>query len=390
MRILLVHNRYLQPGGEDVVFAAERALLTRSGHEVVPFIEQNAQFDGLNLLGVAVSTVWSRAAQRRLSQMLQEMHPDVVHFHNIFPMISPAAYYVCRKDEVPVVQTLHNYRLLCPNALFFRDGHICEDCMGKIPWPGVVHACYRGSRAASTVIAAMLVVHRFLGTWTQRVDMYIALTEFARQKFIEGGLPAEKIAVKPNFVHPDPGPGEGQGGFALFVGRLSQEKGLDTLLAAWERLQGRVSLKIVGDGPLASEVAAAAERLDGVEWLGRKPREEVLDLMKQASFLILPSKIYENFPMTIAEAFATGLPVVASNLGAMATLIDHERTGLHFRPGGAEDLAAKVEWLLSHPVVLTQMRKEARAEYEAKYTAERNYRMLMEIYARAIENARKG
>ncbi len=390
MRILLVHNRYLQPGGEDVVFAAERALLMRSGHEVVPFIEQNARFDGLNLLGVAVNTVWSRAAQQRLSQMLQEMRPDVVHFHNIFPMISPAAYYVCRKDEVPVVQSLHNYRLLCPNALFFRDGHICEDCMGKIPWPGVVHACYRGSRAASTVVAAMLVVHRFLGTWTQRVDMYIALTEFARQKFIEGGLPADKIAVKPNFVHPDPGSGEGRGGFALFVGRLSQEKGLDTLLAAWERLQGRVPLKIVGDGPLASEVAAAAERLDGVEWLGRKPREEVLDLMKQASFLIFPSRGYEGFPMTIAEAFATGLPVVASNLGAMASLIDHERTGLHFRPGDEEDLAAKVEWMLSHPEALDQMRKETRAEYEAKYTAERNYRMLMEIYARAIENARKG
>ena len=263
--------------------------------------------------------------------------------------------------------------------------------MGKtIPWPGVVHACYRGSRAASAVVAAMLVVHRLLGTWTQKVDMYIALTEFARQKFIEGGLPADKVAVKPNFVHPDPGLGEGRGGFALFVGRLSQEKGFDTLLAAWERLQGRVPLKIVGDGPLASEVAAAVGRLEGVEWLGRKPREEVLDLMKRSSFLILPSKVYENFPMIIAEGFATGSPIVASNLGAMASLIEHGRTGLHFHPGDPGDLAAQVEWLLSHPEALARMRKEARAEYEAKYTAERNYQMLIEIYERAIEGARGG
>jgi len=390
MRILLIHNRYLQPGGEDAVFEAEKALLECSGHEVVPFVGDNARLDGMNPLMAAVTAVWSREAQRNLRQLIRETSPGVAHLHNTFLMISPAAYYACKEAGIPVVQTLHNYRLLCPNALFFRDGRVCEDCIGRIvPWPGVVHACYRGSRAASGVLATILTVHRALGTWTRMVDIFIALTEFARQKFIEGGFPAEKIVVKPNFVYPDPGVGDGEGGYALFVGRLTPEKGVETLLAAWERLEMPVPLKVVGDGALASKVAKAAELGQAVEWLGRKPREEVIGLMKQAAFLVFPSECYEGFPMTIAESYATGVPVVASNLGAMASLIDHGRTGLHFRPGDPEDLAAKVEWLLTHPAELTRMRKEARAEYEAKYTAERNYQLLMEIYERAIENSKR-
>jgi len=390
MKVFLSHTYYRLSGGEDKVFEAELFLLREQGHRVNILAFHNDAMKRFSPWRQGMLTIWNREAYRKSRKALSDIKPEVVHIHNTFPLASPAVLHAAKAEGVPVVMTLHNYRLLCANALFFRNGQVCEDCLGRSPWIGVAHGCYRDSRAATAVVATMLTIHRWLGTWTQNVDMYIALTEFARQKFIEGGLPADKIAVKPNFVHPDPGSGEGRGGFALFVGRLSQEKGLDTLLAAWERLQGRVPLKIVGDGPLASEVAAAAERLDGVEWLGRMPREEVLGLMKQASFLVLPSKVYENFPMTIAEAFATGLPVVASDLGAMASLIDHERTGLHFRPGDAEDLAAKVEWMLSHPKALDQMRKEARAEYEAKYTAERNYRMLMEIYARAIENARKG
>jgi len=391
LSILQLHSLYQNQGGEEIVREEELYLLKSYGHTVEEIIFSNLDLTKLNLAFKAIFPIWNPSHYGELNDICSRMSFDILHVHNFFPLVSPSVFHFAKKSQCrAVVLTLHNYRLLCANALLYRDGHVCEDCLGRLPWRGVVHGCYRDSRAASAVVASMLTVHRLLGTWTRKVDMYIALTEFARQKFIEGGLPADKIAVKPNFVHPDPGLGEGQGGFALFVGRLSQEKGLDTLLAAWERLQGRVPLKIVGDGPLASEVAVAAERLEGVEWLGRKPREEVLGLMKQASFLVLPSKVYENFPMTIAEAFATGLPVVASNLGAMATLIDNERTGLHFQPGDPEDLAAKIEWLLSHPEALDQMRKEARAEYEAKYTAERNYQLLIEIYARAIENARKG
>jgi glycosyltransferase involved in cell wall biosynthesis len=285
-----------------------------------------------------------------------------------------------------VIQTLHNYRLLCPVALFFRDGRVCEDCMGKaVPWPGVVHGCYRGSRAASGVIATMLTVHRALRTWTEMVDVYVALTEFARDKFIEGGLPAGKIVVKPNFVAPDPGQGPGGGGYALFVGRLAPEKGTGTMLAAWDRLGTRIPLKIVGDGPLRDRVMGAAARQSNVEWLGHMPVADVHELMGKADMLVFPSQWYETFGRVAAEAFAAGTPVIAANIGAVAELVEHGRTGLKFRPGDPGDLVTQVEWALSHPAGLRSMREEVRAEFEAKYTAERNYRTLMEIYEAALE-----
>jgi glycosyltransferase involved in cell wall biosynthesis len=389
MKVLIVHNYYQQAGGEDQVFAAESDLLEARGHRVLRYSLHNDQVDDMNFLSLARSTVWSSSSYRELRIIIRQESPQVAHFHNTFPLISPAAYYAARAEGVPVVQTLHNYRLLCPNALFFRDGRVCEDCLGKaVPWPGVVHACYRGSRVATGAVTAMLAVHRALRTWTEMVDVYVALTDFARDKFIEGGLPEEKIVVKPNFIHPDPGAGEGRGGYALFVGRLSQEKGIDTLLAAWEQLGEKVPLKIVGDGPLASRVAEAAEQLRGVEWLGEQPTDQVLTLMKDARILLFPSLWYEGFPMVFGEAYAVGLPIIASDLVSLSSLVDHGRTGLRFRPGDTKDLAAQVEWALMHPAELERMRGEARAEFEAKYTAEENYRMLMEIYELAAKEAK--
>jgi glycosyltransferase involved in cell wall biosynthesis len=389
MRVLLLHNHYQQPGGEDEVFAAEGALLEACGHRVLRHVLHNDSVAEMRRPALAKATVWNSVVYREIRALIRRDRPQVAHFHNTFPLISPAAYYAARAEGVPVVQTLHNYRLLCPNALFFRDGGVCEDCLGKmVPWPGVAHACYRASRSSSAVVAAMLTAHRTLGTWKAAVDSYITLTEFARQKFIQGGLPAEKIIVKPNFVHPDPGSGQGRGRYFLFVGRLSQEKGVDTMLAAWKRLGEKVPLKIVGDGELAPEVAEAAERLNEVEWMGRQPKERVLALMKDARALIFPSVWYEGFPMVIAEAYAVGLPVIASNLGSMSSLIDHGHTGLHLHPSDPDDLAAQVEWVSMHPAELRRMREEARREFEAKYTAERNYKYLMDIYRAVVERAR--
>lgn len=385
MKVLLVHNYYQQPGGEDQVFATESALLEAHGHSVVRYTVHNDRVAEMNPLSLVQSTLWNKTVYRELRALICRERPQVAHFHNTFPLISPAAYYAAKAEGVPVVQTLHNYRLLCPSqgGIFLRKGEVCEDCLGKFfPWPGVVHNCYRNSKAGTAVHAMMLSLHRSMQTWTKMVDVYIALTEFARQKFIQGGLPAEKILVKPNFVYPDPSPGEGQGGYALFVGRLSPEKGIDTLLAAWERLEGNVPLKIVGDGPLGVQVDKAAQRVPGVEWLGRLPKTQVLALMKDAHILLFPSLWYEGFPMVIAEAFAVGLPVVASKLGSMSSLITPGRTGLHFHPGNPEDLAAHVEWSLTHSAELNQMRQESRAEFETKYTAEQNYQVLMEIYDR--------
>jgi glycosyltransferase involved in cell wall biosynthesis len=389
MKILAVHNRYQRPGGEDQVFVDETALLEARNHRVLRYEVHNDQAEQVNRLTLAKATVWNTSAYRELGALIRRERPDVVHFHNTLPLVSPAGYYAARAEGVPVIQTLHNYRLLCPVALLFRDGRVCEDCMGKaVPWPGVVHKCYRGSRAASGVIATMLTVHRALRTWTEMVDVYVALTEFARSKFIEGGLPAGKIVVKPNFVAPDPGRGQGGGGYALFVGRLAPEKGTGTMLAAWERLGTRIPLKIVGDGPLRDRIVRAARR-SNVEWLGHKPVEDVHALMGKADMLVFPSQWYETFGRVAAEAFAVGTPVIAANIGAVAELVEHGRTGLKFRPGDPEDLVTQVEWALSHPAELRRMREEVRAEFEAKYTAERNYRALMEIYQAALLESKK-
>lgn len=388
MKVLLVHNHYQQPGGEDQVFTDETALLRAQDHKVFCYTASNDRIEGMSPLALAGATLWHQPIWRELRTLVRRERPHVAHFHNTFPLISPAAYYAVKAEGLPVVQTLHNYRLLCPNALFFREGRICEDCLGKfVPWPGLIHTCYRRSRAASGATVTMLGVHRALGTWTRTVDMYVALTEFARRKFIQGGLPAEKIMVKSNFVYPDPGPGEGRGGYVLYVGRLSPEKGIDTMLAAWERLGAKVPLRIVGDGPLAPRVAEAARRVPGVEWLGRMPVREVYDLMGAATTLIFPSEWYETFGRVAIEAYAKGTPVIASQLGAVAEVVDDGRTGLYFRPGDPEDLAAKMEWALTHPKELGRMRREARTEFELKYTAQRNYHRLMEIYQLAAHGA---
>lgn len=364
----------------------ELRLLREAGHRVELL---DPQVEGLGgVVRAAGGVVWDPARAAEVRRAIRRVGAELVHVHNLFPALSPAVIRAAKAERVPVVMTLHNYRLLCVNALLFRQGHVCEACVGRLPWRGALYGCYRNSRPASAVVAAMLALHRALGTWEQ-VDRFIALTEFARAKFLEAGFPPAKVAVKPNFVHPDPGPGKSQGSYALFVGRLSPEKGVGTLLRAWELLGGKVPLRIVGDGPLASEVQRAAERLGGMEWLGRREPQEVYEQMRSASFLVFPSECYEGFPRVVAEAFATGLPVVSPALGSQGTLVEDGRTGLHFRPGDPEDLATKVDWLLSHPAELARMRREARAEYEAKYTAERNYQMLTDIYAQAIEHHKR-
>lgn len=393
LSVLVVHNKYQQAGGEDTVFELEAKLLESKGHPITRLIFDNAtipdRMSAVRSARLAFATVWSMQAAQQIREAVRTTKADIVHFHNTFPLISPAAYSVCKSEGAAVVQTLHNYRLMCPSALFFRDGHMCEDCLGhRTAWPSVVHACYRNSRSQTAVIAAMLATHRTVHTWQRHVDRYIALTEFSRQKFIEGSLPGDKIAVKPNFVNQDHGVGEHSGGYVLFAGRLAEEKGIRTLLQAWSRYQGSVNLKIVGDGPLSQEVREVAQQGVGVEWLGRQPREQVLALMKDAMVLLFPSLWYECFPMVIVEAYATGLPVIASNIGNMPSLIDHKRTGLLFESNDPADLRAKVEWAAQHRDVVSEMSIAARQEFETKYTAERNYQMMIDIYRQAQAVAR--
>ena len=387
MKILSVHNSYQKPGGEDQVFAQEAELMRSHGHQVLLYQASNDQVTGVNPLVLLGNTVWNRKIHQELRGVLRRERPDIMHVHNTFPVISPAAYFAAQAEAVPVVQTLHNYRMLCPAATFFRDGHVCEECLTKnIPWPSVVHSCYRGSRTATAAAAVMLATHNYKQTWSTTVSAYIALTDFARDKFVQGGFPAEKIFVKPNYLQTDPGVGEGKGNYALFVGRLTPEKGIGTLLEAWRQIGMDLPLEIAGDGPMAADVEKASAEMQSVTWLKWLPREEILQRMKDASVLILPSTWYEGFPMIIAEAFAVGLPVIASNLGSMASIVDHQRTGLHFQPADANDLVDKVRWFLANPVDALRMRAQVRQEYETRYTAETNYAQMMEIYQRLLSS----
>ena len=384
MRILLIHNYYQQLGGEDIIFETEASLLESYGHQVIRYTTHNNRIKEMNPLALAKVTLWNKQAYDQLRQLIRREKIQVAHFHNTFPLISPAAYYAVHHEGIPVVQTLHNFRLLCANGLFFRNGHVCEDCLTKnTPLPGIVHSCYRQSRTASTASVMMVKLHSLLGTWSKIVDVFIAYSNFAHKKFIEGGLPAQKIHFKTNFLYPAPNPGTGTGNYALFVGRLAPEKGTQTMLSAWQKLAGKIPLKILGDGPLAPQVVAAAEKDPRIEWLGRKPLSEVYQLMGEAAFLIISSEWYETFGRVGIEALAKGTPLIVANIGALAELVVPKQNGLTFRPGDADNLVAQVQWLLDHPQKLQQMRQFARADFEAKYTAADNYQRLREIYALA-------
>jgi glycosyltransferase involved in cell wall biosynthesis len=377
LRVLVVHNGYQQRGGEDEVVEAEASLLRRNGHAVELYRRHNDELREMRALAAAKDTVWSSRTRADLARIIPEFRPDVVHAHNTFALISPSVYAAVAQARVPVVQTLHNFRLLCLQAMFLRNGQVCEDCLGRFPWRGLLHRCYRGSVPHSAVLAAMIGLHRAIGTYRKKVTRYIALTDFSRTKFIAGGLPGERIAVKSNFAEVpvlDDRPRAG----ALFVGRLSPEKGTRVLARAAARGQSRID--VIGAGPERPSLEAAS----GLRLLGWQNRETIYARMREVSYLIVPSICYENFPLTVVEAYANGLPVIASRLGAMAELVQDGETGLLFEAGNAEDLAERMAWAEAHPGDLARMGRAARREYELKYTPATNYEALMGIYRAAM------
>lgn len=380
LRVLIAHNAYQLRGGEDSVVEAETALLRQQGHEVDLWIRHNDDVHGMSRLSLARQTLWSSDSVRLLRAHIERFQPDVIHVHNTLPLISPAVFWAAASAGVPVVQTLHNFRLLCPQATFLREGKVCEDCLGRrVPWPAVQHRCYRDSALQTGAVAAMVMLHEGLGTWQSKVTRYIALNEFCRQKFIEGGLPAARIDVKPNFVDHLHLPSWSDRCGGVYVGRLSVEKGVTTLIEAMRSLPAR-SVEVIGSGPLEAEVKSAA----GETCLGAKPLDEVLARLSRAAFLVLPSACYEGFPRTLVEAYACGVPVIASRHGSLKELVKEGRTGLLFEPGNAGALADCIRWAQSNPQAMLEMGKAARAEYEALYTPERNVAQLEGVYRRAM------
>jgi glycosyltransferase involved in cell wall biosynthesis len=388
VKILKVHNTYQQPGGEDTTFRNERRLLQDAGHQVIEYTRCNDEVVALGQLALAKQTIWAEDTRREVRKLLLRDRPDVVHAHNTFVMISPSIFWACHEVGVPVVLTLENYRLLCPGALLLRDGKVCRECMDHGPWRSVRYGCYRQSKKATAVVAAMISAHRLAGTWSHMVDLYVTPTEFGGRVFIEGGLPRQKLVVKPSFVYPDPGEGNRGRSYALFVGRLSPEKGVRTLLAAWATLGIRIPLRIVGDGPLGVELRDYVRQhgLSNVTFLGVLKREEVMTVMKRARCLIFPSECYEGLPNSILEAFACGTPVIASAMGAAQEVVIEGVAGLQFTPGDPRELARRTESAWAHPTRLGEMGRQARREYEVKYSPQRNYELLIQIYDRAIRS----
>ncbi len=388
LTVLLVHNVYQQPGGEDAVFEREGALLEEHGHRVLRYVLHNSAVDGMSRAGLVRRTVWSTESHDAVARVVRQASVDVVHVHNTLPLVSPAVFHAARQSGAATVHTLHNYRLVCPGNLLLRDGKLCHDCVGSaFAFPAVRHACYRGSTAATAAVAATTAVHRRLGTWEHRVDRFVALSHFGRDLFVEGGLPADRIAVKHNAPGTEPALAAG-GDYALFAGRLAPGKGIGVLLRAWAQDPGLPPLRIAGDGPLAACVARAAREDDRILWLGWQPAGDMEALMGGAAVLVVPSMWYEGWPLVAVEAMGQGTPVVATDHGAFPEMIDDGETGRLFPRGDAAALAAAVRDLTGHPQRLREVRERTVRQFRRRFSRAVNYRQLRGVYADAIAQRR--
>jgi glycosyltransferase involved in cell wall biosynthesis len=383
VRVLVAHNRYLEAGGEDVVVASEVQLMRDLGWEVELYQTSNTRIAELGQMRAGLRVSWSPEAAREVGERLEAGGHQLLHVHNWFPLLSPAIHWVATRRRIPVVQTLHNYRLTCLAASLARGGKRCTDCVGKrVFWPGVLHACYRSSLRASVALGGALALHRVLGTWRRKVSLFVALSEYSRRLFVLSGLPAERIVIKPNFVDRDHGPGGEKRRFALFAGRLTPGKGVLQLLAAWRGVE--LPLRVVGEGASAAEVRAAAQRSATIEWLGRVSREELFGLMGEAAFVVVPSLNAEGCPLVVLEAFSRGTPVIATSGGALEDVVIDGQNGRLVPSGDVDALAAAIRELAGDPEKARRLGRGARRAFETRYSPEINRRMLEAIYRRAL------
>ena len=396
MRVLLIHNFYgsAAPSGENQAFEAERVLLVSRGHEVATFTRHSDEIRSGGVWGIikaALATPWNPWTARLVRRAVEHFRPDVVHVHNTFPLISPAIFYAIGPRAARVL-TLHNYRVLCAAGLFLREGKVCTKCAdGRTVVPALVHGCYRASRLATAPVATSVALHQALGTWRHQVEAFIALSGFQRDRLVTAGLPARKVYLKPNFYPGNPAviPWSGRGAHVVFVGRLSAEKGVLSLLRAWAAWGANApELRLVGGGEVRAELERMGSGLP-VRFLGQKSPTLAQAEIARARLLLLPSECFEGSPMVALEAFAFGTPVGVSNLGPLPAIVAAGRNGIVFEAGNPESLLREVSAAWQTPELLERLGQGARAEFETKYTEDANYSRVMQVYEAAIRERRR-
>jgi len=389
VKILFIHNRYRQFGGEEVAVEQESELLSAKGHTVKILFFDNEKLTGFfPKLIAALQAIYSFSSARKVKKAIKEFRPDIIHVHNLFFSASPSVLYVSKRNKIPLILTLHNYRLVCSNALLLRNNKVCELCVNKkLPLHGIRYKCYHNSMAASALVTAITGTHKLLSTWKNKVSVYIALNEFSRNRFLQSSLelPAGKMVTKPNFVF-DPGEGNaGRDEFFLFTGRIVKEKGVEILLQAFAAMPDK-RLVIIGDGPERNSLQDQFKACINIEFRGYLNKPDVLSAMKKSKACICPSLWYEGSPLTILEAFATGTPVIASRLGSMKETIRDGYNGLHFTVGDIDDLRNKVKLLVQLTIDNKDLYANARQTYLEKYHPDVHYNSIMKIYKQTIKD----
>lgn len=385
MKVLLVHGAYQQFGGEDSVVRAEKELLERHGDEVFLYSRHNDEIRNFSVAQKAAffpQTVYSRKTTREIGDAVREFKPDVAFVHNVYPLISPSVYHELHQLDIPSVQVLHNFRPFCPNGFFYTQGKICEDCKGGNYLNAIRKRCYKDSYLLSGLYALTLGANRLAGM-VSKISGFICLTEFFKIKMLEAGVPESKLFVRPNFVYaPSLSPAPGAGSYAIYMGRLSPEKGCWTLVRAFEQLP-QVPLKILGTGPLEQDLKdyVSHKGIGNIEFLGFKSGEEKWQLLRNSLCLVVPSEWYENFPVTVLEAYMAAKPVIASRMGGLPYIVEDGQSGLLFEAGKVDELAQKIQHLMDNPAVAARMGDCARRLSETRYGPEQGYSNLMKIFS---------
>lgn len=401
MKVLLAHNFYgsAAPSGENSVYLAEKELLKSHGHPVIEFSRHSDEIRDRGFIGKlqgGLATPWNPFTAKKIRQLLKTGKPDILHVHNTFPLLSPSIFHAVKEFPTATVLTLHNYRIFCAAGSPMRNSLPCMECLDKQnAFPALKYGCYRESRIATFPIVVMIGIHRRIGTWKKCVDAFITLNEFQKEKLIGSGLPSESVYVKPNFYlnPPLPLPWLERQRKAVFIGRLSPEKGVHILLKAWKEWgENAPFLELIGDGKERENLQRSLKNTiteKKVCFTGQLPFDQTQKRLAEASLLILPSLCFEGFPMVIREAFALGVPVVASRIGAIPLIIRDGDSGMMFKPGDSTELLRTMKALWENSRKLSDMAEAARKEFETKYTADKNYEILVEIYEMAIKRRRE-